>query len=324
MVESRDQPRVFGQQHAVAEDIARHVADADAGEIFSLDVAAHFAEMALDRFPGAPRRDAHFLVVIAMAAAAGEGVAQPEIAVFGDLVGDVGESRGALVGGHHQIGIVAVQPQDLRRRHDAAIRFEIVGDVQQRIDERLVGGDADRLRLFAGGIGGHGLGIEAALGAHRHDHRILDLLRLHQPQYFGAEILAPVTPADAATGDGPETQMHAFHVGGIDEDFPPGPRRRQFIQLFAVQLDGDIGFGPPLRIRLIVIGAQHILDHIAEAADDAVVVQAGHIAKRGFDPLLQPRRVRRASAPRPVTSRAWNRSASWTAMSGLRDKACSI
>ncbi len=114
MVERRQQARLLGQQHAVAEHVARHVADADAGEGLDLDIAAvEFAKMALDRFPGAPRGDRHLLVVVAVAAAAREGVAEPEAARFRDAVGDVGEGGGALVGSDHQIGIVAVMAHDV-------------------------------------------------------------------------------------------------------------------------------------------------------------------------------------------------------------------
>ena len=199
VIECRQQPYMFRQQHAVAENVARHVAHADDGEIFGLDVAPQLAEMPLYGFPGAARRDAHFLVVIAMAAAAGESIAQPEAAFFGNAVGDVGKSGGAFVGGDHQIGIIAVMAAHIRRRHDAAVRLQIVGDIQQRIDQHPVSRHAGCHRLFARLSGCRDLGIEAALGAHRHDHGILDLLRLDQPQYLGAEILTPVRPADAAT-----------------------------------------------------------------------------------------------------------------------------
>ena len=79
---------------------------------------AELAEMALDRFPRAARGDAHFLVVVAVGAARGERVAEPEAALLGDAVGDVGEGRGALVGGDHEIGIVAVMAHHVARRHD--------------------------------------------------------------------------------------------------------------------------------------------------------------------------------------------------------------
>ena len=65
------------QQHAVAEHVARHVADAGDGDGLGLDVDVDLAEVALHRLPGAARRDAHLLVVVALAAARREGVAEP-------------------------------------------------------------------------------------------------------------------------------------------------------------------------------------------------------------------------------------------------------
>ena len=63
----------------------------------------------------APRGgDPHHLVVVAVRPAARERVAEPEIAVERDRIGDVGESRGALVGGDDEIGIVAVMDDDSR------------------------------------------------------------------------------------------------------------------------------------------------------------------------------------------------------------------
>ena len=61
------------------------------------------------------RGDPHRLVVVAVGAAAGEGVAEPEVALERDGVGDVGEGRRALVGGDHEIGIVAVVDDDASR-----------------------------------------------------------------------------------------------------------------------------------------------------------------------------------------------------------------
>ena len=78
VVERGEQLRRGLAQHAVAEHVARHVADADRGERRPGDVDVHLAEMALHRFPGAARGDAHALVVVAGRAARGEGVAQPE------------------------------------------------------------------------------------------------------------------------------------------------------------------------------------------------------------------------------------------------------
>ena len=80
---------------------------------------------------------------------------------------------------------------------------------------------------------------EAALGADRHDHGVLDLLRLDQAEDFGAEILRPVGPADAAARDLAEAQVHAFDARRIDEDLVERPRQRQAVDLAAVELDRD-------------------------------------------------------------------------------------
>ena len=115
MVERGDQPNVLGQQHAVAEHVAAHVADADDGEVLGLGVDAHLAEVSLHRLPRALGGDAHRLVVVAHRTAGGERVAEPESVGLGDVVGDVGEGRGALVGGDDQIGVVAVAAHHARR-----------------------------------------------------------------------------------------------------------------------------------------------------------------------------------------------------------------
>lgn len=116
MVEGRHQPDVFGEQHSVAEHVTAHVADADDSEVLGLGVDAHLPEVPFDTLPRALGGDAHGLVVVAHRTAGGEGVAQPEAVGLGDVVGDVGEGRGALVGGHHQIGVVAVAAHHPLRR----------------------------------------------------------------------------------------------------------------------------------------------------------------------------------------------------------------
>src|SRR5690606_1748901 len=63
VVERGDQADVPGEQHAVAEHVAGHVADAHAGEVLRLGVVPQGAEVALDRLPGAASGDAHALVV---------------------------------------------------------------------------------------------------------------------------------------------------------------------------------------------------------------------------------------------------------------------
>ena len=121
MIECRDQADVFGQQHAVAKHVARHVPYASDGEVGGLRVDADFAEVAFDTLPRTARGDAHFLVVIAGRAARGERVAEP-VAVFGrNAVGVIRERRRALVCGHHQIGIIGIVTYDIVRRDHLAL-----------------------------------------------------------------------------------------------------------------------------------------------------------------------------------------------------------
>ena len=221
VVEGRQQPGVLGQQQAVAEHVARHVADADAGEILRLDVGAELAEMPLDALPGAARRDAHLLVVVAGRPAGGEGIVQPEAVVARHAVGDVGEGRGALVGGDHQIGIVLVAPHHLLGRHQLAAD-RIVGDVEQAAHQGLVAMHHLGHHRFAVGGLRRALHHEAALGADRNDDGVLHHLRLHQAQHLGAEILAPVRPADAAARHLAAAQMDRFRARRIDEHLTSG------------------------------------------------------------------------------------------------------
>ncbi len=148
--------------------------------------------MALDRLPGAARGDAHFLVVVTGRTTAGESVVQPEAVGLAHAVGDVGEGRRALVGGHDQIGVVAFPGHDVGRTHRGAFADDVVGDVQHAGQEGLIGADGFGLHFLARAADRQLLGIEAALGADRHDDRVLDLLGLHQTQNLGAEVVATV------------------------------------------------------------------------------------------------------------------------------------
>ena len=278
MVERRDQLHGAGAQHAVAEHVAGHVAHAGGGEFLGLRVDAELGEVALDGLPGAAGGDAHGLVVVADRAAGGEGVAQPVPAFLGDRVGDVGEGRGALVRGDHQVGVVAVQAHDVCRRHHGlavGVGDQVVGDLQQRADEDAVGG----LALFHPGAAVDGrvrqlLGEEAALGAGRHDHGVLDHLRLDQAQDLGAEVVAAVRPAQAATGDLAEAQVHALDARGADPDLVLGARERRTVDLARHQLEGQRrGIG-------VVVGAQRRLDDVHEAAQQLVGIQRRDLFQR--------------------------------------------
>ena len=122
---------------------------------------------------------------------------------------------------------------------------DVVGDVEQAADEGLVAGDAFLLHVLARAAGGQALRIEAALGARRHDDRVLDVLRLHEAQHFGAEVLAPVRPAQAAARHVGHAQVHAFDARAVDEDLELRPRQRQLGDRVRIELERH----PALRAR---------------------------------------------------------------------------
>ena len=140
MIERSDQANFARQQHAVAEYVAAHVADAGNGKLVSLYVNALFAKMTLHRFPGAACGNAHLLVIIAGRAAGRERVVKPESVFLRDGVGDVAERRRALVSRNDEVGVIAVPSADLLRGDDFAVH-DVVRDVEQPGDEGLVAGD---------------------------------------------------------------------------------------------------------------------------------------------------------------------------------------
>ena len=118
MVERRDEPDRLAAQHPVAEDVAGHVADAGAGERLRLHVEAEVAEVVADALPGAARRDPLALVVVAVAAAGSERVAEPEAVLRRHRVGRVRQVRRALVGRDDEVGIVVIVADDFGRMRD--------------------------------------------------------------------------------------------------------------------------------------------------------------------------------------------------------------
>ena len=215
VIERADHLDVRREQHGVAEDVARHVADADDREVLALNVRPELAEVALDRLPPTLRRDAHRLVVVAGAAAGGESVAEPEVVIGGDGVGDVGERRRAFVRGDDEIRIVRIAAGHLRRR-EHFIAAQVVGEIEHAAQQRLVALDA--LALERGAVGRRIFHHESTLRSHRHDHHVLHVLRFHEAEDLGAEVFAAVGPPDAAAGHLPRAQVNAFHLRRVDED----------------------------------------------------------------------------------------------------------
>ena len=202
----------------------------------------------------------------------------------GDVVGDVGERRRAFVRGNDEIWIVAFVAHDVARRHDASRSgSDVVGDVEQRRDEELVGRGALGLDGFARAAARQPFRHEAALGADRHDHRVLDVLCFDEPEDFGAEILRPVGPADAAAGDLAKPQMNALDARRIDENLVQRPRQRHGVELAARKLHRDEFLRLPVVIELIEVGADRALHRVDEAAQDAILVEAVDGLQRSLD-----------------------------------------
>ena len=197
------------QQHAVAENIARHVADAHDREFGALRVDAHLPKVALDALPGAARGDAHGLVVVADAAARGERIAKPVTVFSADRVGVVRKCGGALVGGDDEIRVVAVQPNHLRRWHHGA-GDEVVGQVEQAAQVILVAGHAFFHESLAVRCGWRFFQHEPALRPDRHDDGVLHLLRLDEAEHFGSKVVWPVGPAQPTARDLAAAQVDAF------------------------------------------------------------------------------------------------------------------
>ncbi len=286
VVEGAHQLGVLGEQHAVAKHVTGHVTDADAGEVGGLAVDADLTEMALDRLPSATGGNAHLLVVITDRAAGGKGIAQP-VAVFeAYLVGDVGEGRGTLVGGHHQVVVVlVVTHHGFGRDHLAT--DDVVGHVQQATNEQAIAGLALLLDDGTGRPRRHLFAVEAALGSHRHDDGVLHLLGFYQTQHLGTEVLLAIGPAQTATGYLAPAQVHPFHPRRVDEDLELRQRQRHVGDAGGGQLEGDVGLDVARLVQLVVVGAQGGVDHLHIAADDAIVVQVGNLIELGGELLVQ-------------------------------------
>ena len=140
---------------------------------------------------------------------------------------------------------------------------------------------------------------EAALGADRHDQRVLDHLRLHQPEDLGAEVLAPVRPAHPAARDPAAAQVHALDARRVDEDLELRPRQRQHRDLRRVELERQVRVRLPSAPCLEVVGPQ-------DRPHDTTGSCAGCGPRRG-----SRRRRSRASISLPSRS-----AASWSWPSG--------
>ena len=223
VVEGGQQPDRARPEHAVAEHVTGHVAHADDRDRLLLRVDPELEQVPPHGDPRTAGGDAQRLVVVALGAAAGERVTEPEPATQRDRVGDVGEGRRPLVGRDDEVGVVAVPATHPGWRDHLAVP-QVVGDAQERLDEHLV--LAPDLRTQLVGVVGWAAQDEAPLGARGDDHRVLEHLGLHQAEHLGAHVVLPVRPAQATTGHRAPPQVDALDARTEHEDLAVGHGRR--------------------------------------------------------------------------------------------------
>ena len=194
----------FGEQHSVAEHIARHIAAANNTNRVFLNVNSAFGKVALHRNPRALGRNPHRLMIITNRATAREGIAKPEAAFKRDGVGHIGECRSALVSRDHEIGVFAVMDHNAVRMNNFALD-DIIRDRKQSTNENAVTFGALGKPSLTVRRARQCLGVEAPLCPGWHDHSVLNPLRLHQSENFGAEIIASIRPAQPTTRDWPSS-----------------------------------------------------------------------------------------------------------------------
>ena len=149
---------------------------------------------------------------------------------------------------------------------------DVVGQVEQAGEEGAVA--LDRLALERVALGRRLLDHEAALRADRDDQRVLDHLRLHQPQHLGAEVLRAVRPAQAAAGHPSAAQVHGLHLRRVDEHLELRPRLRQQLDRVGVELERQARTRVRRPIGAVVVGSQDRHHDGVERAEDPVLVEA--------------------------------------------------
>src|SRR3546814_12740137 len=94
-----------------------------------------------------------------------------------------------------------------------------------------------------------------------------------QAQYFRAEILSPIRPAQAATCNPATPQVDAFDLRGIDKNLEHRPRRRQLRPSARIKLDRHIALELAVSTVLAVICAQRRPPHRGLAAPHTTTLE---------------------------------------------------
>ena len=109
-----------------------------------------------------------------------------------------------------------------------------------------------------------------------------------ESQYFlGAEIVAPVRPADAATRHLRHAQVNGLDLGAVDEYFEQRSRQRQLGNGLESSLNDRHGRCAPVAVCQKLVRSDG-KDHVQEGTQDAVRVEAGHRFQCVGEGVLQP------------------------------------
>ena len=81
--------------------------------------------------------------------------------------------------------------------------------------------------------------------------------------------------------------MYPFHSRRVDEDLEFRQRQRHVGDSGGSQFEGDVGLDVARLVQLVVVGAQGSVDHLHIAANDAVVIQVGHLIQLGGKLFVQ-------------------------------------
>ena len=181
-------------------------------------------------------------MVVALRAARGERVAEPEAVLERDRVGGVRERRRALVGGDDEVRVVLVEG----RARPAGCTTSPPTMLSVTSSMPRISVEYAQLHLVAQrvALARRRAQDEAALGADGHDHGVLDHLRLHQAEHLGAVVLAPVRPADAAARDVAAAQVDALDLRVVDEDLEERRRRGHRGHVGRAQLEAQSASRP--------------------------------------------------------------------------------
>ena len=117
------------------------------------------------------------------------------------------------------------------------------------------------------------LGVEATLRSGGDNDGVLHHLSLDQAQHLGAEVVATVGPAQAASCDIAEAQVNTLNARGVYENLELGAGQGCEINLLRCNLDGKC------LTAQVSVSTQDGANHLAQGAQVTVSIQGGDLVQ---------------------------------------------